>query len=357
MHKDKSICILQSGIRVFYGTILLTLFLYISFFITTASANETTPAFGTKAYNDAVNDAMFGKDRGSNGPQLNRPNVKVDDQHVKAGTGNEEAARMEIYLASQAGEHFYEMSKTPDRGCMHNFLQNRFSANRWVAHQPEGFSFNYDKFCYDEIAGITLSSWFRDFYRKMIASLEVFDWYKPNLSSEEIGEKLGIDTLVFDGVLKGITADNTITTLIKETENMARSFFMLQSKFFNDSDVVRKVLNYSGSGAEEGVSADYFWYPLNKEECLYAKAVLNGGHGYHSSQPDLKVETLNLNNVDPRNIKIGMAKTMFSTIPSLAVQLDQEKIIICGSSCDADRLSRGWSRVYVEFCSGKSKDF
>ena len=117
-------------------------------------------------------------------------------------------------------------------------------------------------------------------------------------------------------------------------------------------DIVSKVLNYSEDGNEFGSEYGY-WYPRDKNKCIYAKK--------DSSGNDVKV--IDLNQVDPRGVKIGIGVDIMKK-KGYIIRLGDVYEFFCAHEfisqapkCEADRLTRGWNRVYNEFCKGLEKDF
>ncbi len=177
------------------------------------------------------------------------------------------------------------------------------------------------------------------------------------MAAEEATNPLEEMMQIFGG-LQGLTeGDGT-------PEEKALRYNKLKTEFEGDDDIVRKVLNYSTFGEDEGTDAG-FWYPVDRANCSY-EVIKNpsiiplfpGIQLTVRGHPD----SINLNTVDPRNIKIG--RVMASNIYNYdyhevyAVDLDKKGTFQClVSRCDGDRLNRGWSRVFSEFCSGVKRDF
>lgn len=159
----------------------------------------------------------------------------------------------------------------------------------------------------------------------------------------------------------------------KEKENKEKAMEAEQLNLFTnfrtktELDLVSKVLNYSDFGQENG-SQNEFWYPIDKENCVYAKASFGGMAGF-SLDTYLKFSgfrpenaKLSLNSFDPRNVKIEEVYDKINNKKLWQVNLDARAALHCEGppltmACDQDRLIRGWSRIYSEFCSGIKREF
>ncbi|QVL50260.1 MAG: hypothetical protein KFB96_07430 [Thiocapsa sp.] len=176
-------------------------------------------------------------------------------------------------------------------------------------------------------------------------------------AAEEATNPLQELTQIF-GALQGSEAkDGT-------PEEQALRYNQLKKEFEGDDDIVRKVLNYSTFGEDEGTEVG-FWYPVERAECSY-EVIKNPSLSPFFS-PILQTvrghpDSVILNTVDPRNIKIEtvMASNIYNYDyhEVYAVDLDKKGTFQClVSRCDRDRLIRGWSMVFSKFCSGFQKDF
>lgn len=115
-------------------------------------------------------------------------------------------------------------------------------------------------------------------------------------------------------------------------------------KYHGNNDIVRKVLNYTITGDDEGFFYQY-WYPYEERKCVYK---------FHN--PNYEILTgqaiLDLNNVDPRNVEISQSDDVINITLDKEGQINSSSLLV-----NIDRLKRGWTKVFTEFCEGTRRDF
>lgn len=162
-----------------------------------------------------------------------------------------------------------------------------------------------------------------------------------------------------------------------------------EKKNVASTDIVAQVLNYS-SGLPETGGAD-FWYPHDKKNCIYRKAIaarvnesdadrkfrqvisvaFGGGSEQVETLPEIK-----LNDLDPKSIKVAeythsiteprtrwdyvlKRNILISETRNWVTQdvLHSGKEIFTTQNQDIDRIRRGWSLIYSKYCKGAAKAF
>ena len=165
----------------------------------------------------------------------------------------------------------------------------------------------------------------------------------------------------------------------------------------NRQDLVSKILNYSSGCKDEGCS-DGSWSPVENRKCIYefkrydsipeldeALEMMNRmqnaiapGHVLHESPLIENGRRIDLNSLDPRNIRItintatdskphewidhhGIYQTKHreinvETYNTYNVSYSG-KPIFTAKNLDPSRLKRGWSTIYKKFCAGAKDAF
>jgi hypothetical protein len=119
-------------------------------------------------------------------------------------------------------------------------------------------------------------------------------------------------------------------------------------------DTVASVLNFSSGCPDEGCD-QVSWYQQEKGTCRY--------HQIDRSDGTVKKE-LDLNDFDPKSIKIGVENRDISNLPSRKVireftiiSYDGRTLISTFGRLDTERILRGWSLIYSKHCKGKQRAF
>ena len=136
-----------------------------------------------------------------------------------------------------------------------------------------------------------------------------------------------------------------------------------------DDDVVAQVLNYTmfGKDAEKGymtegsivgtppvfMGAVGGWHAIDKTKCQYSLALYS--YNLFERVHSLSARTLNLNEMDPKSIKVGQ-KLLFNQWRT-TVFYEGEPLVMAWGSVDKEKVTRGWTAIYSKHCSGKKSAF
>ena len=134
-------------------------------------------------------------------------------------------------------------------------------------------------------------------------------------------------------------------------------------------DVVSQVLNYSSGCSDDGCGTYSTWLARDVRNCIYDKVNLQDGS---------VLETINLNEMDPKSIQVvtmNRASTNREEIHdprnwtsivgynNVITKYQTQDVLYMGKelfsekNLDINRLKRGWSLIYSKYCSGTKKAF
>ena len=134
-------------------------------------------------------------------------------------------------------------------------------------------------------------------------------------------------------------------------------------------DVVAQVLNYSSGCNDDGCGSYSSWVVKDSKNCIYEKIDIKSGS---------VMQTINLNDMDPKSIKITSNEVTTSTPTERVENWGRQKYRIFGTdqntyetqnvmymgkpiftqqNLDITRLKRGWTLIYSKYCSGTKKAF
>ena len=109
------------------------------------------------------------------------------------------------------------------------------------------------------------------------------------------------------------------------------------------NDVVAQVLNYTVFGNDEG-NGDSFWYKETSGKCQYRLRI-------SPDQSFSQGNFIDLDEIDPRNI------TFRYNSNGATVIMNDTATLFYTRGLNVERLQRGWSLIYSNYCSGKEKPF
>jgi TPR repeat protein len=122
----------------------------------------------------------------------------------------------------------------------------------------------------------------------------------------------------------------------------------------DSTDIVAQVLNYSSSGHdgewEDAGQTAAFWYRDPSNKCLYHKI-----RRAKDSQLSV-VKSIDLNEYDPRGVKFGHKFASYGNVTT-EVTYDRDVLFLSPGGLDLDRMQRGWTLIYTNFCTGKLRPF
>lgn len=174
---------------------------------------------------------------------------------------------------------------------------------------------------------------------------------KPKPCPEKLIQLLMTDSQQVKLELKEskIASDNQ--KLKKEADDKTRSELMTKGK---EIDTVASVLNYSSGCPDEGCT-EVSWYQKERGTCKYQKIGKSDG--------SVKAE-IDLNDYDPKSIKIGIEQRDISNLPSrkvfrefTVISYDGRTLMSTFGRLDTERMLRGWSLIYSKHCKGKQRAF
>jgi hypothetical protein len=110
------------------------------------------------------------------------------------------------------------------------------------------------------------------------------------------------------------------------------------------NDVVAQVLNFTSFGKDQG-EPDKFWYKV--KDCQYRR---------YGEKTTTGVDNINLNELDPQSIQI-YSDPNGSFVGGTLVKYNEEVLLsnLWNSVSNFDRVERGWTLIYSEYCTGKAK--
>jgi hypothetical protein len=112
------------------------------------------------------------------------------------------------------------------------------------------------------------------------------------------------------------------------------------------NDVVAQVLNYTTFGKDDGDErSDSFWYKEEEGKCryrLYERTISSSSFG--------GLRQIDLNSYDQRNIKVAVTSAALG--PATIIQYEGKTILLTYATVDVDRLNRGWSLIFSNYCKG-----
>ena len=122
-----------------------------------------------------------------------------------------------------------------------------------------------------------------------------------------------------------------------------------QEPQLDSNDVVAQVLNFSNFGRDDGATYGAFWYRVDK--CRYRMSV----DGKATSRE------IDLNGLDPKNIELDFIPERYvgkgTYIGGGINVLYKGDVLIHGDANDVERVERGWTLIYSDYCTGKADAF
>jgi hypothetical protein len=174
---------------------------------------------------------------------------------------------------------------------------------------------------------------------------------KPKPCPEKLIELLMTDSQQVKLELRETKIASDNQKLQKQAEDKTRSEMMTKGK---EIDTVASVLNYSSGCPDDGCK-EVSWYQKEKGTCKY--------HKIDKSDGTVKAE-IDLNDYDPKSIKIGIEQRDISNLPSrkvfrefTVISYDGRTLISTFGRLDTERILRGWSLIYSKHCKGKQRAF